>query len=77
MANGLSRVERESQIIQEIWENPGISTRAIAKAIGMSNSKHFRQLVQGLYERGVIWHCPGAVIAGRETNNWYPPLWDK
>ena len=75
MTNGMSRAGRRLQIVQLVGENPGISTRALAKQMKMAYGTHFRQLVREVYEDGLIWHCDGKKVANRLANNWYPPLW--
>lgn len=49
-----SRAGRKQQIVDVIYANPGISTYAIAKKIGMANSPHFRKLMRELAIDGLI-----------------------
>ena len=74
MANGVDRGVRKGQVVTVVHNNPGISTRALAKQCHMAYGTHFRQIVLEVYHEGLIWHCEGERVAGRPTNRWYPPI---
>lgn len=74
MTNGLDRAVRKRMILSAVRNNPGISTRALAKQCGMAYGTHFRQIVQEVYHEGLIWHCEGERVANRLTNRWFPPI---
>lgn len=72
MANGLSRGERKAQILRVLQSRwlPH-STHALARAVGMKPSAHFRHIVYEMFEAKEIGGFESHKENGRKVFYWY------
>lgn len=71
MALNINRAGRKLQIYNHVLYHNGVSTHALAKALGMANSGHFRGIICEMANEGLITFEVDQLKNGKQRFRWF------